>query len=179
MKHPVKSYVSQTANENERRGAYFVWSVSCFVTFVWIFLILLAALAEANNFPSLSRTLYKFFSFVCHQIPSRSFHLENHAFGVCARCFGVYFGLLGGLLAYPFFRSVASIEEPFPRFWLFLAMLPMAIDWSLGFSGIWDNTHWSRFLTGAILGAVCAVFIVPALVEISQLAARKMKRPSN
>jgi hypothetical protein len=45
-------------------------------------------------------------------------------------------------------------------------MAPIGIDWSLGALGIWENTHLSRFLTGGLLGAACAVFIIPALVEI-------------
>jgi uncharacterized membrane protein len=62
-------------------------------------------------------------------------------------------------------RKVDEIE-PLPRFWLFLAMIPIGIDWSLGVFGICENTHLSRFLTGLILGAACAIYIVPALVEI-------------
>ena len=179
MKQAIENYVPQTAVKSIRRRAFFVWSVAAILVAAWVLLILLAPFAEANNFPNVSRPLYKFFSFVCHQMPERSFYLENNPFGVCARCFGIYFGLFGGLFAYPFFRSISSTEEPLRRFWLFLAMLPMAFDWSLGFFGVWENTHWSRFFTGALLGAACAVFIVPALVEIAQLAARKIKRPSN
>ena len=70
-----------------------------------------------------------------------------------------------GFVVYPLLRSVEE-TEPLPRFWLFLAVIPMAFDWLLGVFGIWENTHLSRFLTGAILGAACAVFIVPALVEV-------------
>jgi hypothetical protein len=49
----------------------------------------------------------------------------------------------------------------------------MAIDWLLGVFEIWENTHLSRFLTGAILGAACAVFIVPALIEVFALLSNK------
>jgi uncharacterized membrane protein len=51
----------------------------------------------------------------------------------------------------------------------------MAIDWSLGFFGIWENTHFSRFLTGLIVGIACAVFIIPASVEIAQLLSNRKK----
>jgi hypothetical protein len=52
--------------------------------------------------------------------------------------------------------------------WLALALVPITIDWSLTFFGIWENTQLSRFATGAILGAACATFIVPAVVEITR-----------
>ncbi len=168
MAKSIENYVPQISVEKMRRGAFFVWSVTGFLVFAWVFVILLAPLADANNLDGISNPIYKFFSYICHQIPSRSFYLENHAFAVCSRCFGIYFGLLIGFIVYPFFRSLENIEL-LPRVWLFLAMLPMAIDWSLGFFGVWENTHWSRFLTGLILGAACAIFIVPALVEIPRL----------
>jgi uncharacterized membrane protein len=44
--------------------------------------------------------------------------------------------------------------------------VPISIDWSLTIFGIWENTHVSRFVTGAILGIACATYIVPALVEV-------------
>ena len=150
------------------RQAVFVWSVSLLIAAIWVFLILFAPLSEANNLPGVSNFLYNFFGFLCHQDPARSFHLETRSFAVCSRCFGVYFGVLGGFVLYFLLRPLEE-TNPLPRFWLFLALIPMAIDWSLGFFEIWENTHFSRFLTGAIVGTACAVFLIPALVEIVQL----------
>ena len=179
MPETIENYVPQIAVARMRRQALLVWSVAAFLVGFWVFIILLAPVAEANNLSGVANPLYKFFSFLCHQIPSRSFHFHEHAFAVCARCFGVYSGLFFGFVVYPFVRRVEDVE-PLPRVWLFLAMIPIAIDWLLGFFEIWENTHLSRFLTGAILGIACAVFIVPALVEIFQLMSlkQKVKKPS-
>jgi len=168
MSQPIENYVSPDFTAGFRRQARIVWTISSLVVFAWVFAILLAPLAEANGFENLAAPLYKFFGYICHQIDGRSFHVENHPFAVCARCFGVYFGLFLGFLIYPLFRKIEEIE-PLPRFWLFLAMIPIAVDWSLGVFGIWENTHLSRFITGLILGAACGIFIVPALVEIFRL----------
>lgn len=168
MSEPIENYVPQNVAGFYRRQARKVWLISLSVVFVWVFLILIAPVAEARGLTQISKPIYKFFSFLCHQMDDRSFHVENHPFGVCARCFGVYFGLLSGFLIYPLMRSIEEVE-PLPRFWLFLAMIPMGVDWSLGIFGIWENTHWSRLLTGMILGFACAVFIVPALIEIFRL----------
>lgn len=178
MKQSIVTYVPQIAVETSRRRALFVWSISAFVVFVWILLILLAPFAAANNLQTIANPIYRFFSFLCHQIGARSFAFENHPFAVCARCFGIYFGLFGGLIAYPFFRSIENLR-PLNRGWLFAAMIPMSVDFSLGYFDVWENTHWSRFLTGAILGAACAVFVLPALIELWQILRRKIKRPSN
>jgi len=179
MPEAIENYVPQNAVAQMRRQAFFVWGVFAFLVAVWNFLIVLAPLAEDNNLLSISNPLYKFFGYLCHQMAERSFQIHDHAFAVCSRCFGVYCGLFTGFIIYPFLRPLEEIE-PLPRFWLFLAMIPMAIDWSLGFFEIWENTHWSRFSTGAILGAVCAIFIIPALIEIFRNPAwrRKVKRLS-
>ncbi len=174
MPETMENYIPQNAVAGIRRRAFFVWSVFSFLAAVWAFLIVLAPLAEVNNFSNLSNPLYKFFSFLCHQNSERSFAVSEHAFAVCSRCFGVYFGLFFGFVIYPFLRSIEE-TDPLPRFWLFLATIPMAIDWLLGVFGIWENTHSSRFVTGAILGAACAVFIVPALVEMFVLLSKKRK----
>ncbi len=180
MKQSIENYVPQIAVKNMRRQAFFVWGAFALLTTLWIFLILLAPLAQANNLTDISGPIYKFCGYICHQISARSFFIENQPFAVCARCFGIYFGLLLGFLASPFLRPIEKAESP-PRFWLLSAMIPMAVDWSLGFFGIWENTHLSRFLTGTILGAACAIFIVPALIEFFRLLAsrRQVKRLSS
>lgn len=172
MPNEIENYKPQIILKNQKKQAFIIWGIFASLIAGFIFLILLAPFAEANNLTSVSNPIHKFFSYICHQMPSRSFHLENHSFAVCSRCFGVYAGLLFGSFAYPFFRSIDEIE-PLPRFWLFLALIPMGLDWSLGFFGIWENTHLSRFLTGLILGTTCAVFIIPALIELSRLFSHK------
>ena len=159
------SYISLTERPRFRRQALKVWGGAVAVVAVWVLAIILPPLLSANGSQHAATPFYKFFSFICHQMPNRSFHILEHQFAVCSRCFGVYFGLLAGLAGYPLIRKVDDIE-PLPRIWLFASMVPIAIDWSLGVFGIWENNHASRFITGLILGFACAVYIVPALVEI-------------
>ena len=172
MPEAIENYTPQFALPRMRRQAWTVWGISFLVVFVWFFLILLAPLTEAGNYTNISDPIYKFFSYVCHQIPSRSFHVAEHQFAVCSRCFGIYSGLLAGFIVYPFFQKIEE-TEPLPRFWLFLAMVPIGIDWTLGVFNIWENTHFSRFATGMILGVACAVYIVPALIELFRLLSSK------
>jgi uncharacterized membrane protein len=178
MPETIENYVPQAFVKQRKRQAFFAWGVVFLIALGWIVLIVSAPLAKANDFAGLANSLYAVFGFVCHQIPERSFHAGEFPFAVCTRCFGFYFGFLFGLGVYPFFRTLDDIE-PFPRFWLFLAIVPLGLDWSLTFFGIWENTHVSRSLTGLILGFACAFFIVPALAEISRFFVdRKVKRLS-
>ncbi len=139
-------------------------------------MIVAAPVAKANGIDGISTPLYKFFGFICHQMPDRSFHAAGESFAVCSRCFGVYFGILLGFVVYPLWQNIDDIE-PLPRFWLFLSLIPISVDWSLTFVGIWENTQLSRVVTGAILGFACATFIIPAISEITRNLTMR-KRPA-
>src|SRR4030095_118121 len=123
----------------------------------------------------LGLTIYQIFSPVCHQLPERSFMLAGHKFAVCARCTGLYAGFAGVTLLYPLFRSLRRTDTP-PRKWLLVAAFPLALDFSLTLLRIWENTHWSRFFTGVLLGSVAAFYVVPGLVD---LATRRIKKATN
>lgn len=175
MAEPLDNYISSPLAAAFRRQAWKAWAFVLFVAGVWTTFIISAPLARAAGIDGFADSVYHFFGHVCHQMPERSFFLDGHPLAVCSRCFGVYFGLVAGFVAYPFFRRVEEVE-PLPRFWLFLAMIPIGVDWSLGVFNIWENTHLSRFLTGLLLGFACAVFITPAVVEIVRLASGRAKR---
>jgi uncharacterized membrane protein len=69
-------------------------------------------------------------------------------------------------------RSLRRTDTP-PRQWLFVAAAPLAIDFFLGFFGLWENTHLSRFVTGALLGAVSVVYVMPGLIDLSLMHWRR------
>ena len=167
MTEDVQQYIPIDLRSELRSQAFRVWLIGCGVTLAWVSLIVIAPLAKANGITSVSAPLYTFYSFICHQIPGRSFHIEGEQFGVCSRCFGIYFGLLLGYVIYPLWRKIDEIE-PIPRIWLFLSLVPIGVDWSLTVFGIWENTFTSRFITGLLLGVACATHIVPATVEITR-----------
>ena len=177
MSEAVQNYVPLAIAGRLRRQAVYVWTIAIAVSLVWVLLIIGAPVARANGLTSVSTPLYGLFSYMCHQLSDRSFHIDGEQFGVCSRCFGVYFGLLAGFIIYPVWRQLDDIE-PIPRVWLFLALVPIGVDWSLGVFGIWENTHLSRFVTGLILGIACATFIMPALIEITRnlTLARQLKK---
>lgn len=162
MKEPASSYIPVDTTRRLKTQAIRVWIVTGAVAAIWVGLIVSAPLLPGSQF---SPPIYDFFSYICHQISERSLHVGGHPMAVCSRCFGVYFGLLAGVLTYPVWRSIDE-TEPIARVWLFLSLIPITIDWSLTVFGVWENTHVSRFVTGMILGFACAIFIVPALVEV-------------
>jgi uncharacterized membrane protein len=136
-------------------------------------LIVGAPLAAAAGHPLAAATLYRGFAVLCHQLPERSYFIAEHKLAVCARCTGLYAGFALTLLLYPLIRPLRTIVWP-PREWLLLAALPMAIDFSLTFIGLWENTHTSRLLTGMLLGGACVFYVMPGLME---LALRRTQEP--
>lgn len=172
MSLTAENYVSP---RKTKKLDWAVWSATALFVLFWLGLIVGAPLLKAEGFAAASNYIYAPFSYLCHQISERSPHFAGEQLAVCSRCFGVYAGLAFGVLAYPFLRSVQSTDA-LPRMILFLAPVPTAIDFALGFFGIWENTHFSRFSTGAILGAVCAFFVVPGLVDINRFLWLKNKK---
>jgi uncharacterized membrane protein len=152
--------------------AWMVWATVAAIGLALLGLIIAAPMAKADGHPAVAAAIYKGFSYLCHQIPERSFHLGGQKFAVCSRCTGLYSGFALATLIYPLTRSLKRPDTP-RIFWLLLAALPLAIDFSLGYFSLWQNTHLSRFVTGALLGSVAVFYIVPGLIELSSRGRRQ------
>ena len=148
--------------------SYFVWASAATLVLGFVSLVVVAPVARAHGHTLSAFFIYEMFGRVCHQIPERSFQLAGHPLAVCARCTGIYFGFAGAVLFYPLVRSLNRTAAP-ARKWLLLAAVPTALDFALGLSGVWENTHWSRALSGALLGAVAALYVVPGLVDLGHM----------
>lgn len=159
------------------RRPLLLWAILVSGSLLLVALIIGAPLAQANEQSFVAGALYQTFSHLCHQQPERSYYIAGHQFAVCARCTGIYFGFTGAALSYPLLRSLRSTNTP-DRKWVFIATIPLAIDFGLKFLGIWENTHSSRFFTGALLGGVAVFYVVPALAELSQRLPRRSKATS-
>jgi uncharacterized membrane protein len=153
---------------------------------VWLFLSLLALaivsavvsapIAVTQGHIAFAATIYKTFSYLCHQIPERSFHLAGHPFAVCSRCTGLYAGFAFATLALPLVRSLKQTDTP-RVIWLFLSAVPLAIDFGLTYFGVWENNHFTRVTTGALFGAVAAIYVVPGLIELNATIRRHSSLP--
>lgn len=159
----MSGYVPQVVPT--RRPLMF-WAVSAGMVAALVALVVVAPLAAAGGHGALAQVVYRAFAVLCHQLPERSYFIDGHKLAVCSRCTGLYAGFAFTLLLYPLIRSLRTTTFP-PRSWLLLAALPLAIDFSLTFFGIWENTHTSRLLTGALLGSVAVFYVVPGLMELS------------
>lgn len=142
-----------------------VWFAVALISISIVGLIILAPVAQARGQAQFAASIYTAFSYACHQIPERSFHLAGNKFAVCSRCTGLYSGFAIAVLAYPLARPLKDTATP-SIIWLILAALPLAIDFSLGYFNIWANTHASRFGTAALFSATTVFYILPGLIEM-------------
>jgi uncharacterized membrane protein len=161
------NYVPQISPQAEarRRQAIVTWALAGILFLTIAGLTVAAPLALAGGHDTLAQTIYHSFSPFCHQNPGRSFHLRAHPLAVCARCAGLYFGLALGFAVYPLFRQLSRLDTP-ARGWLILALLPVSVDFLLGYLGLRENTHWSRAITGGVLGVAAVFFLVPGLLDL-------------
>ena len=170
----MQGYVPQVVQS--RRPLVF-WLISVAAVLLLVSLIIIAPVAMANGHTDVALGVYRAFGTFCHQRPDRSYFIDGHKFAVCSRCTGLYFGFALTLLVYPLIRSLRNAATPRLIF-LLLAALPLAIDFSLTFLGLWENTHTSRLLTGALLGGAAVFYVVPGLVELSARASPAQPAPA-
>lgn len=91
--------------------------------------------------------------FLCHQLPERSFFFRGHQFPICARCTGILFGyIIGGLIAIKYRHIPLGI--------LVLLLIPLGIDGSAQYLGLWKSTNKRRLLTGIAAGIATDFLLV-------------------
>jgi uncharacterized membrane protein len=109
---------------------------------------------------------YQFFSHVCHQFDSHSFHLASFKFAVCIRCTSIYASFFLGLLFFPIIKRT-KIMDVDPGRVLVLSLLPMGIDVAIATFGIHESTTMTRSMTGLIFGPALSIVLVSALEELA------------
>ena len=136
--------------------------------------IIIAAFAApflmSRHFPTAAFFTYLPFSFICHQMPERSFAILGRPLAVCHRCSGIYLGFFLGTLLSSFILRIPS------RVWrtcMIAAAAFLALDAILPLTGIWNGFRLCRFLTGLFFGVAAAPFAVVGLDEIISLKSFK------
>jgi uncharacterized membrane protein len=180
MPEAISEYVPVYAPGEESalraRRARRAWALALAFAAALVGLVVAAPLLRAGGARAVAEVLYGGFRVACHQLDARSFHVAGEPLAVCARCFGLYVGALAGIAAYPLARALTRRDLP-ARGWLLAAAAPTSVDFALGFFGVWENTHASRFLTASLLGFAVAFYVVPGLVDLSLTPLRQLFRP--
>lgn len=99
---------------------------------------------------------------VCHQIPERSFFIQNLQFPLCARCTGIYTGMFLSFLYLFISNRYKGNKPPTIKHLIIMVILwlPMMIDGASSYLGLRDTNNAIRLITGLLFGIFIPVFIV-------------------
>ena len=100
------------------------------------------------------------FRVLCHGIERRCFDLWNTPMPICARCSGIYIGMLAGIAI---FTVLPRISERVARWALGFAIIPMAIDGLTQLALLRESTNLLRLETGLVAGAAFAFWALSAV----------------
>lgn len=111
--------------------------------------------------------VYGLGSFICHQIPERSFHLAGFQLPVCARCLGIYVGVAGGA-AFVWMRpgsgrAMLPISRREFQWVAAIAATPTLVTVALEVAGAWYPSNSTRALAGLPLGVLVGLVVMNAL----------------
>lgn len=134
---------------------------------IWLILIFLAPLLasqENQNMVTFSKWIYYFFQPTCHQLPDRSFMINDQPLAVCARCTSFY---LGGLFIVLYFLIRSTMVEIKLK-WIALFTFPAFLDFLLEKIGIYENLITTRAVTGILLGGAVIYLLLASIIQIDE-----------
>ncbi len=144
---------------------------------IYVGLPLSAPLLMARGYTAPARVIYFFYSFVCHQTPSRSFFIAGYQMAFCQRDTATYGTILVAGLLYSLVRGRLS---PLRLGGFVLLVVPMAIDGGAQLIGLHESNWWLRTITGSLFGLACVWLAYPYLekgfLEIREDAAKQLKK---
>lgn len=100
------------------------------------------------------------FRFMCHGIVARCLELFGAPMPICARCVGIYIGMLLGLAV---FAALPFLRERVTRWFAIAAVMPLAVDGLTQLAGLRESTNSLRIATGVIAGLAFGMWILSAI----------------
>jgi uncharacterized membrane protein len=107
------------------------------------------------------------FRLMCHGLVQRCFELSGAPMPICARCTGIYAGLLGGVLLFPL---LLRLRERVMRKAALAALLPLAIDGLTQLMQFRESTNAIRVATGALAGLAFGLWALSAVEHREEMA---------
>jgi uncharacterized membrane protein len=100
------------------------------------------------------------FRVMCHGLERRCLELFDVPMPICARCAGIYAGLVLGLAA---FWLIPLLREKVMRIVAFVAVTPLALDGLTQLTGLRESTNELRIATGVIAGLAFGLWVLSAV----------------
>lgn len=123
--------------------------------------LLAAALWTRVAHPALvwPHVVYAAASYLCHQLPDRSFFTHGVQWPVCARCTGLYLAAPVGAVAAAVGLRRRRPLDPITR-WTVIASMPTVLILALEWSGLTPPSAAARLIAALPVGAMIAYLLV-------------------
>lgn len=156
---------------------YFIFliSVLAFCTLIFIAPYTARLGEESSGYLIVSKFTYGIFHPVCHQNPERSFFVFGYPLGVCARCTGIYLGMLILTILYPLAKHTGDNSTP-SKYYLIASLIPIVLDGGTQLPGLRESFNELRFITGFIFGGALIFYLIPVFNQIVQKLALKLEK---
>jgi uncharacterized membrane protein len=99
----------------------------------------------------------------CHQLRERSLFFRGYQFPVCARCTGLFFGQISGLI---FFYFLLKYDLKILFIFAFVSVLLLGIDGVFQLKKIWVSNNPRRLITGILCGFFMTCFNIKIITII-------------
>jgi uncharacterized membrane protein len=100
------------------------------------------------------------FRLMCHGRVERCLEIFDVPMPICARCVGIYGGMLLGIVA---FWAVPLLRERVMRGVAIACVVPLAVDGLTQLSGLRESTNALRVATGIVAGLAFGLWILSAV----------------
>lgn len=130
------------------------------ISIIWIIGFLQPILLPQTN-PLVNFLSHRIYSLICHQEELKCINLGNESILVCARCTGIYFGILISALLMLFRNTpLFGIKE------MLIASAPLLLDVLLSTFEIYTYSKGVAFGTGLIFGSMICLFLLSELENL-------------
>lgn len=125
-----------------------------------VFLALSVPFLSYLGLDVIAKPIFFMLHYVCAQIPSHSFYLFGHQFGLCERNLSIYGSMFIGSLIF----ALSKKRMPGIPWWVWLLMIvPIAWDGITQMFGLRESTWVLRVITGTLFGFGNVWFALPLM----------------
>ena len=98
----------------------------------------------------------------CHQRKDRSFSIKKYQFPICARCTGLLFGQLAGIILYILGYRMKLLL-------ITVLLIPLIFDGFIQLYTKYESNNTKRVITGFMFGCSFIQFLIIGIVEIARI----------
>jgi len=140
-----------------------VYMIMLLCVIVFDFLIISPVIFSNFGMNKFSEAVYLFFKPLCHQMDSRSFHINGVKLAVCSRCSSIYLGVLFGVFIAPIVINRKFLNKA--NLLLVLALIPSLFEFLYErFFGVEVLT--AKVLSSLWLGGIAGLILTSQIIDM-------------